>query len=501
MMTSVESHRCNPRPRRRIRILVWLLFLPLILLASCEEEADREPSVAVGDIAISNENPFLNLLIQPIPEKESYAENLEALRVRVEAIEAEVFKGVVEAAKSADPVGELSQARADLGEAVKLLQSKEGHEPARCAAKLRESIGAERQEIESKVVTAKAGRSKDNYLKILSGLEASMEKLDGIDKDLAAVSSLTERLEGELKEMMDVYIDMKRFNGETEAKAELLETLTEKEKEWFPDRAGVPGLPTTASAPTPLEAHRAPMSGDALAVMEGTRAGEVRSFGGIEMVWCPPGEFLMGSPEDEADRNEDETQHRVTLTRGFWMAKKETTQGQWESLTGENPSYFNGVDLPGESVSWEDVQGWLAGMNQRNTLPSGWKWDLPTEAQWEYACRAGTETAYAGTLDTMAWYGNNSGSKTNAVGTKKPNAWGLYEMHGNVREWCRDWYDDYDGGRTDPTGPASGSLRVARGGSWGNGAAYCRSAYRLRLSPDYRDSLLGFRPAAVPVAR
>ena len=237
MKTTVNAHRCNPRPRRRIRILGWLLFLPLILLASCKEETDREPSVAVGDIAISNENPFLNLLIQPIPEKESYAENLEALRVRVEAIEAEVFKGVVAAAKSADPVGELSQARADLGEAVKLLQSREGHEPGRCAEKLRESIGAERQEIESKVVTAKAGRSKDNYLKILSGLEASMEKLDGIDKDLAAVSSLTERLEGELKEMMDVYIDMKRFNGETEAKTELLETLTEKEKEWFPDKA------------------------------------------------------------------------------------------------------------------------------------------------------------------------------------------------------------------------------------------------------------------------
>jgi formylglycine-generating enzyme required for sulfatase activity len=471
------------------------------LLASCEEEADREPPVAVGDIAISNENPFLNLLIQPIPEKDSYAENLEALRVRVDAIETEVFKGVVEAAKSADPVGELSQARADLGEAVKLLQSKDGHEPGRCAAKLRESIGARRKELESKVV-ATGQTVKDRHMKKLNGIEVAMEKLDGIDKDLSALSSLTESLEGELKEIMELYVDTKSFDGETAAKTELLEILTEKEKEWFPDTAGVPGLPTTASAPAPLEAHRAPMSGDALAVMEGTCAGEVRSFGGIEMVWCPPGEFLMGSPEDEADRNDDETQHRVTLTRGFWMAKKETTQGQWESLTGENPSYFNGVDLPGETVSWEDVQGWLAGMNQRNTLPSGWKWDLPTEAQWEYACRAGTETAYAGTLDTMAWCGYNSGSATNAVGTKKPNAWGLYDMHGNVWEWCADFYGDYGGGAaTDPTGPGSGSGRVVRGGSWGSGAADCRSAGRNRYAPGYHYYALGFRPAAVPVAR
>jgi outer membrane protein OmpA-like peptidoglycan-associated protein len=193
-----------------------------------------------ADVAASG-NAFgiklTDLLIQLIPERESYAENLEELRLRVEAIEAEVFKGVVEAAKSTDPVGKLSQARADLGEAVKLLQSKDGHEPGRCATKLRESIGAERQEIESKVVTSKAGRSKDSYLKILSALESSMEKLDGIDKDLAAVSSLTERLERELKEIMDVYIDMKRFNGEAEAKAELLDTLTEKEKEWFPDQS------------------------------------------------------------------------------------------------------------------------------------------------------------------------------------------------------------------------------------------------------------------------
>jgi hypothetical protein len=252
-MTSVESHRCNPRPRRRIRILgCFLLQLPLIVVASPEEGVDREPSVAVGDIAISNENPFLNLLIQPIPEKESYAENLEALRVRVDAIEAEVFKGVVEAAKSADPVGELSQARADLGESVKLLQSKEGHEPGRCAVKLRESIGAERKEIESKVLTAKGERQKDGYLKILRGLEASMEKLDGIDEDLSAVSSLTERLEGELSEIMEFYIDMKRFNGETEAKAELLETLTEKEKEWFPDRAGEVGVDSALQVPSPV---------------------------------------------------------------------------------------------------------------------------------------------------------------------------------------------------------------------------------------------------------
>ena len=177
-----------------------------------------------------------DILNRTISDNGTYDENLEALRIRVKAIEAEVFKGVMEAAESADPVEKLSLARADLGEALKLLESSEGHEPGKYAAKLRESLGAKREELSSKVATANSARSKDRYVEMLSTLDSSVEKLDGIDEDLIAVSSLTRQLEGELKERMEVYTYMKRINGETAAKAELLEALSEKQKELFPDQ-------------------------------------------------------------------------------------------------------------------------------------------------------------------------------------------------------------------------------------------------------------------------
>jgi formylglycine-generating enzyme required for sulfatase activity len=265
----------------------------------------------------------------------------------------------------------------------------------------------------------------------------------------------------------------------------------------------VPTMPTETPKPM-VKTDPAPESAfPADRNMEGSRAGEVREYGGIEMVWCPPGEFLMGSRVDEADRSDDEPPHLVTLTKGFWMAKTETTQGQWERVMRENPSDFSGEDLPVETVSWVDVQGWLEKMNEKAPLPSGWKWALPTEAQWEYACRAGTKRAFAGDLDEMAWYDENSGSKTNPVGTKKANAWGLHDMHGNVWEWCSDWYGEYViGSSSDPTGGATtGVSRVCRGGSWGDVARHCRSAYRGRLTPDGRSNYLGFRPALVPSIR
>lgn len=237
--------------------------------------------------------------------------------------------------------------------------------------------------------------------------------------------------------------------------------------------------------------------------MEGNRAGEVREFGGIEMVWCPAGTFSMGSPEREEGREDNETQHRVTLSKGFWMAKTETTQGQGGALMGNNPSHFKDDALPLECVSWEAVQEWVSEMNSRHTQPSGWKWALPTEAQWEYACRAGTTTMIAGDLDEMGWYGENSGSKTKPVGTKKANAWGLHDMQGNVEEWCSDWYGEYtSGAATDPTGPTAGVFfRVLRGGSWGSRARQCRSASRKSSPPDTSLSYFGFRPALVPSGR
>lgn len=219
----------------------------------------------------------------------------------------------------------------------------------------------------------------------------------------------------------------------------------------------------------------------------------------LPFAFCPAGSFTMGSPAFEERRSSDERQVNVTLSKGFWMAKTEVTQAQWTAIMGNNPSRFNGDDLPVENVSWDDAQEFIKKVNDSGVIPEGWKVSLPTEAQWEYACRAGETGSYSGgTIDQVAWYDDNSGSKTHAVGTKKSNAWGLHDMHGNVWEWCADCYDEELSGGSDPSGPSSGVYRVDRGGSWGNDAALCRAASRRWYYPDSRGNLLGFRPALVP---
>ena len=199
----------------------------------------------------------------------------------------------------------------------------------------------------------------------------------------------------------------------------------------------------------------------------------------------------MGSPVgEEGQNNTEEAQHQVTLTKGFWMAKTEVTQAQWQSVMGKNPSAHKGKNLPVEQVTWNDCQAFCKKLGLA----------LPTEAQWEYACRAGSSGPYAGTgkLDDMGWYIRNSGDEgqTHLVGQKQPNAWGLYDMHGNVQEWCADCYGKYpDGPVTNPTGGASGN-RVLRGGSYGGFASFCRSASRFAYIPDDSDDTIGFRPVA-----
>ena len=219
----------------------------------------------------------------------------------------------------------------------------------------------------------------------------------------------------------------------------------------------------------------------------------------MPFAFCPAGSFTMGSPSVEVGRSSDENQVSVILSKAFWMAKTELTQAQWRAVMGSDPSHLKGNDLPVENVSWDDAQEFIKKVNDSGVIPEGWKVALPTEAQWEYACRAGETGAYSGgTIDQVAWYDDNSGSKTHAVGTKKSNAWGLHDMHGNVWEWCADSYGDELVGGSDPSGPSSGVTRVDRGGSWNRDAAGCRAAFRVRGTPDYRFSHLGFRPALVP---
>ncbi len=207
--------------------------------------------------------------------------------------------------------------------------------------------------------------------------------------------------------------------------------------------------------------------------------------------WCPPGTFQMGSPTSEEGRFDGETRHRVTLTRGFWLGETQVTQGLWKEVMGGNPSFNQaGDDYPVENVSWDDCQTFIGKLNARAGVQgSGLRFALPTEAQWEYACRTGTTGDYGGTgrLDDMGWYWNNSGCGTHPVGEKEPNAWGFRDMHGNVFEWCADWYGDYPSGAvTDPTGPASGDDRVLRGGCYWIYPRFCRSALRFGSMPSAR---------------
>ena len=226
----------------------------------------------------------------------------------------------------------------------------------------------------------------------------------------------------------------------------------------------------------------------------------------LEMAYIRPGTFTMGSPANEPGRVNDEgPQTRVTLTRAFWLGRTEVTQAQWEALMGSNPSAFKGASRPVERVSWVDAIAFCRKLTEQERvagrLPKGYAYTLPTEAQWEYACRAGTTGLYAGdgNLDDMGWYSQNSGNTTHPVGQKQANAWGLYDMHGNVWEWCLDWYGYYPGGRvTDYAGPSSGTRRVFRGGGWGRGAALCRSAFRFKGVISFRFFILGLRVALAP---
>jgi len=234
----------------------------------------------------------------------------------------------------------------------------------------------------------------------------------------------------------------------------------------------------------------------------------------MKLCWIPAGKFNMGSPDTEKDRYRWETQHSVILSRPYWIAETEVTQEQWEAVmsstlteqkalvgehTGKDGEMVGiGENYPMYFVSWNDAQNFVTTLNEKVKLPGHWRWALPTEAQWEYACRAATTGAYAGDLDAIAWYPGNCGSKTHSVGTKKANAWGLYDMQGNVWEWCADWYDAYPSvAVTDPVGPNTGTYHVFRGGSWHSIAPRCRSAYRAVAKPDYRRNFLGFRVAAV----
>lgn len=227
-------------------------------------------------------------------------------------------------------------------------------------------------------------------------------------------------------------------------------------------------------------------------------------FAEQEFVYISPGKFLMGSDEEEFGRHDDEILHEVTLTKGFFMQTTLVMQKQWKTVMGTNPSSFRGGSLlrPVDGVSWNDCQRFI---NKLNSCGQ-YRYRLPTEAEWEYACRAGASTAFCNgaisvsedghdlKLDEVAWYGANSDGKTHPVAAKKPNAWGIYDMHGHLCEWCEDWYGKYPtDAQIDPVNTTMASCRVSRGGCWVSTAQNCRSASRFSWPPEYRSDFVGFR--------
>jgi formylglycine-generating enzyme len=270
-----------------------------------------------------------------------------------------------------------------------------------------------------------------------------------------------------------------------------------------------------------------PAPGNVPAVFDGAKAGDEREVAGVRLCWCPPGRFTMGSPPSEPERRPDEGQVEVTLTRGFWMARYETTQGLWKRVVEKSPGPPTAElpeqdDLPVGNVNFAEAEAFCRALTElgraTGDLPADREFRLPTEAQWEYACRAGTTTATAFGDSLSSKQANFRGKPYNGaepgpslgkaapVGRYPANAWGLHDMHGNTFEWCRDWYHAKLPGGADPdlyaaqataarnrTGDTS---RVRRGGAWGDDGSACRSAFRLRFEPERRYDHIGFRVVA-----
>ncbi|MBS1808635.1 MAG: formylglycine-generating enzyme family protein [Acidobacteria bacterium] len=271
-----------------------------------------------------------------------------------------------------------------------------------------------------------------------------------------------------------------------------------------------------------------PTNASPRSAFDSLQAGDEREIGGIKMRWCPPGKFMMDSPPNELERRPGENQVEVTLTKGFWMARFEATQGDWRRVMGALPGPLTaelpaGDDYPVGNVNFAEAEAFCQKLTvlarQSNALPPDWEFRLPTEAQWEYACRAGTTTATSFGNQLSSKQANFRGKPYNGaepgpslkmaakVGSYPPNPWGLYDMHGNIYEWCRDWYHNRLPGGTDPdlhdakaTATRSGNgdiSRSRRGGCWADEGWPLRSAFRLRFEPERRYDHIGFRVVAV----
>jgi formylglycine-generating enzyme required for sulfatase activity len=370
------------------------------------------------------------------------------------------------------------------------LDAVEAREQQDGVARAEAAKGARQAEIERLLATSRANDNEDHDTVALAALNECL-KLDPNNADAIT-----------LREKISQYAPAKQRRMEQEAAAKVAAKAAVDKK------AKIDSM--IAAATTDANSGR---GGDGLAVLEellkldpqnaaavslrekiGSALKTTNSLG-MAFSYIPAGTFVMGSPADESGRSEDETQHKVVLTKGFLMAATPVTQAQWEAVTGKHPSYFQGDNLPVEQVTYDEAVEFCRKLG----IKEGKRYRLPTEAEWEYACRAGSTTSYdtgsdGSALGEAGWYDVNSGGQTHPVGQKKPNAWGLFDMHGNVWQWCSDWYGPYpDAELTDPRGAQTVRDRVLRGGSWRDPAERCRSARRRYSASDARYYSIGFR--------
>ena len=296
---------------------------------------------------------------------------------------------------------------------------------------------------------------------------------------------------------------VEKNNKEKQSTANNSKEQSEHSNNDIPDDNGafddlIPVLPSVSKPSEPESSEPEPSDSETLDLepkpKEPPKAGDtlVKEIDREKFVfrWIPPGIFTMGSPEDEEGRNPNERQYKVKISKGFWMMETEVTQEQWMVVTGE----FRGSSRPSPKKPIEDVSWYECNNFCKKAAAAGLPLELPTEAQWEYACRAGSRGAFAGSFEDLTWHHGNSDGHAQLIRTREPNKWGLYDMHGNVAEWVADWCGVYPSKPTkDPKGPADGAKKMTRGGSWGSPKHFCRSALRGGLDPNQRTVGLGFR--------
>ena len=346
----------------------------------------------------------------------------------------------------------------------------------------------------------------DHVNRLIRGLQKLSGKQTAASRTVARTGRATERRQAKLEAEAN---QAEPTLGHAMTEAQETPRLAKKGRDHSAAARATPAKFQPALAITPFDADAARKHQENWAAYSNRQVVVTNSIG-MQLVLIPPGEFLMGSPNTEEERLDNEgPRHPVVITRLLYLGVCPVTQAEYERVMSRNPSSCKDNNrLPVEKVSWQDATEFCRRLSAlEEERQAGREYRLPTEAEWEYACRAGTMTRYCfgngdARLADYAWYDQSSEGKTHVVCNKLPNAWGLHDTHGNVWEWCADWYGRYsDGSVEDPTGPAQGSSRVVRGGGWFHSANYLRSAARSRLSPSERSTNLGFRVALVPSSK